>query len=465
VITYIVTHPQIWGILLEKESGGDTMEEQYFVDRCTLRCLRKEHPDWSQRKLAQTVGRSRTWVKKWLRRMRGADPEDKSVLESKSRARKHPPPKIKPEVIERILEIRDEPPGNLRRTPGPRTILYYLHRDESLKEQGHRLPRSTRTIWQILDRHQRILRPPVVEHEILERPIPGQEWGIDFKDVSSVSPEPEGKKMHVVEILNVIDHGSSVLVDSRPHGEYNAESALLMVVEILGRNGCPQRITLDRDPRWVGSWSGKDFPSALLRFFLCVGIEPVVCPPKRPDKNPFVERYHRNLKYECLLQEYPEDLQSTKEVNQNDAQHYNFERPSQALTCHNQPPRVAFPEPPQLPSLPEVVDPDRWLLKIHGRTYKRRIDHNGCVQIGKQRYYIRKQLKGRYVVLCVNAKKRQFQVELNHQVIKRFPIKGLHDQKLPFREYIGLIRKEALSEWRSWRYRRTPRSGGGSRCR
>ena len=440
------------------------MEEQWYVDRCTLRTLRKAYPDWSQRELAQAVGRSRSWVKKWLRRMRGADPEDERILQSRSRARKHPPPKIKPAVIERILEIRDQPPENLKRTPGPKTILYYLHRDEHLKAQGYRLPRSTRTIWQILDEHQRIYRPPVVDHETLERPNPGQEWGIDFKDVSSVAPEPGGKKKHVVEILNVIDHGSSVLVDTRPHGAYNAENAFLMLVEILGKHGCPQRLTMDRDPRWVGSWSGKDYPSALLRFLLCVGIEPNICPPQRPDKNPYVERYHRNLNNECLLLERPQDLQSTQEVNQDYAWHYNFERPSQALTCQNQPPKVAFPEAPPLPSLPEVVDPDDWLSKIHGRSYKRRINHNGCVQIGKQRYYIRKQLKGRYVILCVEAQKREFLVKLDQQTIKHLPIKGLHNHKLPFQEFVDLIRKEALSEWRSWRYRRTPRSGGGSRC-
>jgi len=435
------------------------MEEQWYVDRCTLRRLRKEHPEWSQKKLAQEVGRSRSWVKKWLRRIRDADPDDEDVLRGKSRARKNPPPRIEPEVIERILSIRDEPPENLQRTPGPQTILYYLHRDKTLKQQEYTIPRSTRTIWKILDRHQRIYRTPPVEHETLERPEPGQEWGMDFKDVSSVPAEPEGKQMHIVEILNVIDHGSSVLVDTQPHDEYTAESALLMVVKILKSHGCPQRITLDRDPRWVGSWSGKDFPSALLRFLWSVGIEPVVCPPKRPDKNPFVERYHRNLKYECLLLKHPGDLQTTREINQHYAQHYNFERPSQALTCQNQPPRVAFPNLPKLPRLPERIDPDNWLLKIHGKCFKRRINRNGSIQIGKQRYYIRKKLAGQFVVLRVDAHERQFLVEHNQQIIKRLHIKGLHQRILPFDEYVNLMSKEALSEWRIWLNKRTLRYG------
>jgi hypothetical protein len=63
---------------------------------------------------------------------------------------------------------------------------------------------------------------------------------------------------------------------------------------------------LDRDPRWIGGQMMRDFPSALLRTLLCLGVEPVICPPKRPDKNPFVERYNRSYKYECILVHRPE---------------------------------------------------------------------------------------------------------------------------------------------------------------
>ena len=68
----------------------------------------------------------------------------------------------------------------------------------------------------------------------------------------------------------------------------------------------------------------------MLRFLQCLGIEPRVCPPQRPDKNPFVERYHRNFKYECQLIEKPTDLSNTVEVNQRYVRFYNFERPNQA---------------------------------------------------------------------------------------------------------------------------------------
>src|SRR5207302_11179659 len=42
------------------------------------------------------------------------------------------------------------------------------------------------------------------------------------------------------------------------------------------------------------------FPQRGSRFLLCMGVEPHVCPPQRPDKNAYVERFHRTLGEECL---------------------------------------------------------------------------------------------------------------------------------------------------------------------
>ena len=273
-----------------------------------------------------------------------------------------------------MLELRDPPPHGLGRTPGPLTLLDDLHPDPALPESRVKLPCSTRTGWKILTPHQRI--PPAVQSiaEPEERPAPGVEWGLDFQEVSRVPADPLGKPQPGVEILNLVDHGSSVGVASEPASDYHAETALRAVAEGLVEQGCPDRIRLDRDTRWVGSWTAKDFPSPLLRFLQCLGIEPRVCPPQRPDhtvpvpfrENPFVERYPRSFQYECQLIECPADLVSTVEVNRHYVHFYNFERPNQAVTCGNQPPRRKFPEKPGLPPVPDnrrsgplVIDPER----------------------------------------------------------------------------------------------------------
>jgi hypothetical protein len=99
------------------------MEEQWIVDRCKLREVWLDHPEWSKNQLAEAVGRSKAWVKKWLKRLRSCPLEDQQVLQSQSRARKRPPPAWPEIVVKQILAIRDDPPEKLGRTPGPRTIL------------------------------------------------------------------------------------------------------------------------------------------------------------------------------------------------------------------------------------------------------------------------------------------------------------------------------------------------------
>src|SRR5215831_13719177 len=53
-----------------------TMEVEWIADRATLRSLAREHPEWTQQDLADAVGRSLSWIKKWLKRLREAPPDD-----------------------------------------------------------------------------------------------------------------------------------------------------------------------------------------------------------------------------------------------------------------------------------------------------------------------------------------------------------------------------------------------------
>ncbi len=221
------------------------MEAQWLADRTTLRTLLRTHPDWSVRDFAEAIGRSRGWVKKWRKRLHAAPSDDDAALRSRPRRRKHPPPPLHQQVIDRILDIRDHPPGNLQRTPGPKTILYYLARDPALLAQNLRLPRSTRTVWLILRRYGRIAIPGEHRHTPVERPAPMTAWQLDFKDVSSVPADPEGKRQHVVEVLNTVDIGSSILVNAQPRADFTAETTLQALVETFRIHGLPQSVTLD----------------------------------------------------------------------------------------------------------------------------------------------------------------------------------------------------------------------------
>ncbi len=432
------------------------MEAVYYAARAQLRLLLAVHPRWTHAELAAACGRSVGWVKKWKQRLRAADPQDESVLHSRSRARLHPPAPLDERVVQRILDMRDQPPEGLRRLPGPKAILYYLPRDEELAAAGLRLPKSTRTIWRLLRQHGRILprRPRLVAPQ--ERPAPLLAWQLDFKDASTVPADPQGKRQHVVEVLDVVDTGTSVLLEALPRTDFTAETALESLAAAFKRLGLPRSLTLDRDPRWVGAPQGSDFPSALLRLCQCLGVQVQVCPPHRPDRNAFVERYHRTYQEECLQLERPHSLEEVVQVTAAFQQHYNEERPNQALSCGNRPPRTAFPSLPSLPAVPKLVDPDHWLETLDGWYVVRTVNARGLVSVDLHAYYISRALAGQVVALRIDAAQQALLVLQHEQPFKTLPLKGLHHRLYSFDDYVQRMAAEARAAQRllTWQQRR-----------
>jgi transposase InsO family protein len=249
------------------------MTLSYYAARANLSYLLHQHPNWTSAQFAAALGYSVAWVKKWRSRLReelAAGLPLEQIWQGHSRARKTPPPQTQPLVVEQILAIRDQPPEGLRRVPGQEAIRYYLERDPAVQFFQLPIP-SCKTIYRVLKTHQRIPQRGKPVHHPLERPKPMTAWQIDFKDVSSVPADREGKRQHVVETLNIIDTGTSVLLDAHVRADFSAETALQALASTLAKYGCPTSITLDRDPRWVGSPAGSDFPAARLAFWRLSG--------------------------------------------------------------------------------------------------------------------------------------------------------------------------------------------------
>jgi hypothetical protein len=275
-------------------------EEILYQDRAKLRELNQQHPEYAISQLMQGVGRSRSFVKKWLKRFKQAPPDSEKVLGSLPRVRKTPPKRIAELVVERILHYRDHPPANLRRTPGPKAILFYLKSDQELAQAGITPPNSTSLVWRILVKQGRINHPQPHDHTPFKRPEPYRSIQLDLKDASSVVIEPGGKKQHLVEILNFVDVGTSAWLEALVRSDFNAYTILVAVEEYLKHWGLPDEVTFDRDPRFVGGAATRDFPAPFVRFWHCLGVKVNLCPPHRPDLNAFVERLHRSLGSECL---------------------------------------------------------------------------------------------------------------------------------------------------------------------
>jgi transposase InsO family protein len=372
-------------------------EADLVAKRAMLRWLVQQHPEWTHQDLADALKMSRSWVSKWLRRLRQADPADVLALHSRSRARHTPPLSIasQPAVVRRILQMRMEPPKNMQRILGPEALLYFLHHDPELTSADVRLPRSQTTIWKILRQAGCIAQDRRRKPRPLELRQPGEEVQFDLKDGSQVPADPEGKRAHVVEVANFIDAGTSIWLQREVRGDFDAETLFEVVAQFFCQHGLPGMLTFDNDPRLVGSPQGRDFPSALVRFLWCVGVIPNVIPPHRPDKNAYIERFHRSLGEECLQIHRPSTLSEVTEVTEAFLIHYNSERPNQARSCSNQPPRVACPAFPTLPPVPSMVDPDRWLVAMDKQAFARTIRADGKLTINRENYYMSRQLAGK----------------------------------------------------------------------
>jgi hypothetical protein len=240
------------------------------------------------------------------------------ILQGHSRARKHAPLQTHPLVVEQVLAIRDQP---------------------------------------------------------LERPVPMSSWQIDFKDVSSVPADPDGKRQHVVETQSAHRyrdfraagcpcafgfHGRDRAGSPKPH------LAHLRAAQV---HHAGSRFPLGWQPK-----SAVIFQPRGSRFGACLGIEIQVCDPHHPQQNAFVERFHRSYQEECLALDRPATLEQARSVTQSFVQHYNFQRPNQALSCGNRPPRTAFPTLAALPPRPPIVDPDSWLTQLDGLHLERKVD-------------------------------------------------------------------------------------------
>ena len=274
-------------------------------------------------------------------------------------------------------------------------------------------------------------------------------WQIDFKDVSSVAADADGKRQHVVETLNIIDTGTSVLLDAHVRPDFTAETARPRPGAHPGQVWSTHRYYLgSRSTALVGSPAGSDFPAALVRFGACLGIEIHICDAHHPQQNGFVERYNRTYQEECLALDRPANLEQAKATTAAFVQHYNEERPHQGLSCGNRPPRTAFAHLPTLPALPAFVDPDGWLTALDGLHLERKVDQHGMVSIDLKRYYISPHLVGHHVVLQLDAKARCMQVLHEQQVIKALPLKGMVGRVLSFEQFLTHMLHQARAQAR-----------------
>ena len=422
-----------------------------YTKRLLLYSLLQQHPEWKQSQLVKATEMSESWVKDWRRRLRpylkAPFEEVYLILQGESCARKTPSARLSVDEILQITTLREQLPEQLHRVAGPRTIRTYLQKQVHAGEENYRPPASS-TIYRYLCLLEYIVPKGKPQRIPMDPVTPLTEWQIDFKDVSSAEVLPDGKQQHRLEIFNVIDQGSSYWLHAEVRSDFTAETVIEALVHAMQRWGVPRKITLDRDPRFVGSPQGSDFRSALLRFGSGLGIEMNVCDPHHPEQNAYVERFHRTLKEECLNVERPATQGQTQDALKTFEAFYNHERPHQGRALVDRPPADKLAQATPLPALPTFIDPLAWLRHEPQQVFRRRVDASGRIKLDLKRYYVGKQWRGQHITVHLNAEEAQLVLLADGEILKVLPVSTKSKGLLPFDEYVQQIQEQARAEHR-----------------
>ncbi len=176
-----------------------------------------------------------------------------------------------------------------------------------------------------------------------------------------------------------------------------------------------------------------------------LGVKEVICPPRRPDLKPVVERGIGTLKHEWLARFSLNTYADGMDVLPGFEFYHNKDRVHFGRACRGQIPDEAFPNLPELPRVPERVDPDDWIWTEDQRTYRRRITSNGSFQVDKHTYYVGRDYAKTNVLVYLDAKRKQFNVILDDEVIATLPMQGLQNGEMDFQSYLAVALEEARS--------------------
>jgi len=292
-------------------------ESEWIYERQKLYVLTQAHPEWGMRGYARAVQHDLKWVRKWVKRFRAQDSPTVEMFCSQSRRPKHSPKQLSEPVKDNICALRESLSERFQRAAGAQTIQYFL------KQELSAVP-CARSIYKALHERSYIQLRPKPKHVPLTLPAPMEEWEMDFGEIY------QGPVEGVFEFFLVVDRGTSRVIYAEANHGYRAQSALEAVVRLFAKHGLPKRLRFDRDPRLWGSWSRDSCPSILVRMLRVLGVEPIVCPPRRPDKKPVVERCIRTLNMSgwLVIRQVPLPMRLT------------CSNPSSSITTHSAPIRV-----------------------------------------------------------------------------------------------------------------------------
>lgn len=369
----------------------------------------------SVEEICRILGRSPAWFHIWWRRYRALGPNGLFDLTRTTTQ----PRRITPEVERSILNIRRRLTSQVH--PGTRYSLIGAGSILAELQVLHIRPLpSLRTIERVLERNG-ITAPKVRLAPYLSRatyPKPQANTSNQLHEVDGVGPiylKGNRQRYYIFVCKDVYD-GAVCLRICRSR---KMEVILDFLGECWKSLGLPEQVQFD-NAREVAGWGpAARYLSRVLRLCLRFGVEPLLIPPGRPQRNGSVENFNGWFQPR-LFQRHYSQLGALKR---------ELQRLEETVNTQHVQPRLNGLTPVQhrrrtkLRKLPlNYLIPHDPLPVAAGRiTFFRQVTKHGNVHLLSQTFFVGKRLKGEYVKVLLDTKLAHLTVYRQGRIFKRFP--------------------------------------------
>ena len=309
----------------------------------------------SKSEVARDYGVSRRWVQILVARYLV---EGEAAFGPRSRRPLANPRRTPVEVEDAIVDLRKEL-ADAGHDAGAETIAWHLH-------QRCGTAPSVATIWRILTRRGFVVpqphkRPRSSWHRFVAE-LPNELWQADLTHWQLA----DGTE---VEILNIIDDHSRLLIGSTARPVFKAADVVTDLHTAIARHGRPERFLTDNGAVFTGTYRGNGWV-ALERELVALGIVMVNSRPYHPQTCGKVERLHQTQKNWLARQHRPAtvaDLQAQLDTFRG---YYNTARTHRGIGRTT--PQTAWDARPK-------AIPSRQGIRIseHFRVRRDRVDRDG----------------------------------------------------------------------------------------
>ena len=270
----------------------------------------------SKSEVARDYGVSRRWVQKLVARYVA---EGEAAFEPRSRRPRTSPHALRTDIEEEIVELRKHLSGE-GLDAGAATISFHL-------AARHDQVPSVSTIWRVLRRRGFVVAQP---HKRPRSSIvrfcadqPNERWQADITHWALADGSD-------VEILNIIDDHSRLVVASDARASFRAADVVATFRQAGTRYGLPASLLTDNAAVFTGSYRSLGWV-ALERELVGLGISLRHSRPYHPQTCGKVERFHQTLKRWLARRRRAASVVEAQAQLDAFASYYNDCRPHRAL--------------------------------------------------------------------------------------------------------------------------------------